>query len=319
MSQQIRTQSSIRSIKYIPGSVQTIEIPRMADIETLFLDLIGTFTYPAAAAGSLRTLGPQALISRVELIADGKTTILSAPGWAFGVASDRTFEGGGGGSYTQMTNPAANAAGTLQTQFYVDLMQFDGIKPKESNLRAQNLSILELKITFAPWTECFTNAASVPAVFDIDLFVDGNFCTELDTETAKPAFLVKRTSQIIAAESSNSNHQVRLPAGNIIRGVKFFTHINGVASDGILNNITASNGIDTRLVASARALRVRQRGYKAPTVGFLEVDFARQIRSDVMLSNCWAVKNPSEPILTLDYNGGAGRRIEMVITEILRG
>lgn len=318
MSQQIRTQSFIRSIKYTPGAVETLEIPRMADIESLLLDLVGTFTYPAGAAGSLRTLGPQALISRVELVADGKTTILSAPGWAFGVASDRTFEGGGGGAYMQMTNPAANAAGTLQTQLYVDLMQFDGVKPKESNLRARDLSVLELKITFAPWSECFTNAASVPTVFNVELFVDGNFCTELDPE-AKPAFLVKRTSQVIGAESSNSAHQIRLPAGNIIRSVKFFTHISGVASDGIINNVTASNGIDTRLVSSARALRVRQRGYKVPTVGFFEVDFARQTRGDVLLSNCWAVKNPSEPILTLDYNGGAGRRIEMVITELLRG
>lgn len=319
MSHQIRTQNFIQSVPYVPGGIATIQLPRMSDVETYLLDLVGTFTYPPGATGSLRTLGPQALISRVELIADGKTTILSAPGWAFGVASDRTFEGGGGGSYMQMTPPAANAIGTLQTQLYVDLMQFDGVKPKESNLRARNLSILEMKITFAPWTECFTDAASVPTVFNVNLFIDANYCTELKPEESAPAFLVKRTSQIIGAESSNSAHQVRLPSGNIIRSVKFYTHINGVATDSILQDITASNGIDTRAVMSARAARVRMRGYRAPQVGFLEIDFARQTRGDVLISNAWAVPSPSEPILTLNYVGGSGRRIEMVITEIMRG
>lgn len=319
MSAQIRTQQFIRSVTYRPGAVETIELPRMADIESLMLDLIGTFTYPAGATGSLRTLNAQALVSRVEVVVDGKATVISVPGWALGVASDRTFDGSGGGAYSQMTAPAANAAGTLQTQFYLDFMQFDGVKPKESNLRVRNASIVELKITFAPWSECFTNVASVPTVFDVKVYVDANFCTELDPDTAAPAFLVKRTSQIVGAESSNSAHQIRLPSGNILRSVKFFTHTNGVASDTIINAVTASNGLDTRFQGSMRAMMTRQRGYKAPQVGFSEIDFARQTRGDVLLSNAWAVKSPSEPILTLDYAGGAGRRIEMVITEYVKG
>lgn len=318
MSAQIRTQQFIRSTKYVPGGVSTVEIPRMADLETLILNLTGTFTYPAGATGNLRTLGPQALIQRVELICDGKATIISAPGWCFGVASDRTFEGSGGGAYMQMTTPAAGASGTLETQLYIDLMQFDGVKPKESNLRLRNFSIVELKITWAPWSEVFTNAASVPTVYDVDLFVDGNFCTELDG-TVNPAFVVKRTSQIIGAESSNSSHQIRLPAGNILRSIKMFTHAYGVASDSILNSAMVSNGLDTRVQAARRALQARQRGYKAPQVGFAEIDFARQTRGDVLLSNCFAVPSPAEPILTLDYTGAAGRRIELVITEIVRG
>lgn len=318
MSAQIRTQQFIRSTKYTPGGVSTIEIPRMADLETLILNLAGTFTYPAGAAGNLRSIGPQALIQRVELICDGKATVISAPGWAFGVASDRTFEGAGGGGHFAMTPPAANAAGSLETQLYVDLMQFDGVKPKESNLRLRNFSIVELKITWAPWSEVFTNAASVPTVFDVDLFVDGNFCTELDTSVA-PAFVVKRTSQIIGAESSNSSHQIRLPSGNILRSIKIFTHAYGVASDNIINAVMVSNGLDTRVQAARRALQARQRGYKAPQVGFTEIDFARQTRGDVLLSNCFAVPSPAEPILTLDYNGAVGRRIELVITEIVRG
>lgn len=320
MTAQIRTQSFVRNIPYIPGSVASIELSRgSGDIESLLMDLYGTFTYPAGATGSLNTLKAQALISRIEVVVDGKTTVLSVPGWAFGVASDRTFDGTGGGAVNTMTVPAANAAGTLSTQFYVDFMQFDGVKPKESNLRVRNASVVELKITFAPWTAVFTNAASVPAVFSVGVDVHANHCTELEPDVAKPSFLLRRMSQVISAASSNSNHEVRLPAGNLIRSVKIFTHINGVASDSILNSVVARNGLDTRVSSSWRGLTLRQRGYKAEQTGMVEIDFARQNRGDVLLSNAWAVPTPSEPVLILDYTGGAGRTVELVITEYVKG
>lgn len=315
MPAQIRTQQFIRQTAFQPGAVVSMEIPRMADIESLVLDFSGTFTYPAGATGALKSLGPQALISRIELICDGKITVISAPGWTFGYASDRTFEGSGGGSTTQMTAPAANAAGTWSAQLYVDLMQFDGFRPKDSNLRVRGFSIVELKVTFGNWTDAFTNAASVPTVYAGTLTVDGNLCTESDLTTTVPKFVVKRTSQTIDAASSNSAFQLNLPAGNAIRSLKFFTHVNGVASDAIINNINVSNGIDTRVQGSAKAMRNRLRGFKTTITGFNEVDFARQTRVGVLASNAWAVPSPSQPVLTLDFTGQAGAKIEMVVTE----
>jgi len=315
MAAQIRTQQFIRQVAFQPGAVVSMEIPRMADIESLVVDFSGTFTYPAGATGALKSLGPQALIQRVELICDGKITVISAPGWTFGYASDRTFEGSGGGSTTQMTVPAANAAGTFSAQLYVDLMQFDGFRPKDSNLRVRSFSIVELKITFGNWTDCFVNAASVPTVYAGTLTVDGNLCTEADPETAKPKFVVKRTSQTIDATSSNSSFQINLPAGNAIRALKFFTHVNGVANDTILKNMAVTNGIDTRAQGSAVAFRNRVRGFKTVITGFNEIDFARQTRVGVLAANAWAVPSPSQPVLTLDFTGQAGAKIEMVVVE----
>ena len=315
MAAQVRTQQISRTIQFVPGAVVSMELPRMSDLETIFLDLNGTFTYPAAAAGALKTLGPQALIQRVELICDGKITVLSAPGWAFGIASDRSYDGQGGGSVFTMTAPAANAAATVQSTLYVDLMQVDGYRPKDSNLRVRGFSIVELRITFGNWTDCFTNAASVPTVYALNVNMDLNTCTELDPDNAKPAFVVKRTTQVIAADSSNSNFTMNLPVGNGLRSVKFYTHVSGIASDAVLNNVTAFNGIDIRVQSSARALRNRLQGYKLRPVGFNEVDFARQARGGVLASNVWAVPTPAQPQLTLDFNGIAGAKIEMVICE----
>lgn len=319
MAQQIRTQQHLKQIPFVPGSVQTVEIPRgSGDVESLFLDLVGTFTYPAGATGALNTLKAQSLISRLEVVVDGKTTIFSVPGWVFGIFSDRTATVTGGGAYNEMTVPASNAAGSLATQFFVDFMQFDGFKPTESNLRVRNASIVELKITFAPWTAAFVNPASVPAVFDIRLFVDANFRTELDPEATKPLFLVRRMSQTINADSSNNAHQIRLPSGNLIRSIKLFTHINGLANDNILNAVEASNGLDVRVKTTVRGLATRLRGYRDPQPGMFEIDFARVTRDRVMFSNAWAVPGFAEPILTLDYVGGAGRRIEIVTTEYVK-
>lgn len=315
MASQIRTQQFVRSAPFVPGGVVSLELPRMADIETLLLSLTGTFTYPAGAAGALATMGPQALIQRVELICDGKITVLSAPGWAFGVASDRTFDGTGGGGYMQMTAPAANAAATLDTALYIDLMQFDGYKPKDSNLRVRGFSIVELKITFGTWDLAFTNAASVPTVFALTATVDANLCTESDPDGSKPKFVVKRTSQVIAATASNSNFQINLPAGNALRSIKMFTRVGNVGVDTILNSAVVANGLDTRVQGSARALRNRVRGYKLPVVGLTEIDFARQTRQGVLASNAWAVPSPAQPVLSLDFTGQAGAVIELVITE----
>lgn len=315
MASQVRTQQFVRSAQFVPGGVVTLELPRMADIESLQLALNGTFTYPAGAAGALASIGPQALIQRVELICDGKITVLSAPAWAFGIASDRTFEGNGGGGYFSMTAPAANAAGTLDTCLFIDLMQFDGFRPKDSNLRVRNFSIVELKITFGTWDLAFTNPASVPTVFALTATLDANLCTETDLESTKPKFVVKRTSQTISAVNSNSAYQINLPAGNALRSVKLYTRVNNVASDTVLNNIIAANGLDTRIQGSARALRNRVRGYKNVVPGMLEIDFARQTRQGVLAANAWAVPSPSQPTLTLDFTGQAGAVIEMVITE----
>lgn len=315
MPSQIRTQQFVRSIQFVPGGVQSIELPRMADIESLVLDFSGTFTYPAGATGALKSLGPQALIQRLELICDGKVTVLSAPGWAFGYSSDRTFEGAGGGSSTTMTAPAANAAGSFSAQLYVDLMQFDGYRPKDSNLRVRGFSIVELKVTFGTWDQCFTNVASVPTVYAATVAVDANLCTEADPETTKPKFVIKRTSQVIDASASNSALQINLPAGNSLRSIKFFTHVNGVANDTIINNIQVANGLDLRAQGTAKAMRNRLRGFKTTIAGFNEVDFARQARTGVLASNAWFVPSPAQPVLTLDITGQAGAKVEMVITE----
>lgn len=287
----------------------------MADLETLLLELTGTFTYPAGATGSLTSLGPQALISRIELVCDGKITVLSAPAWAFGVASDRTYEGSGGGANLVMTTPAANAAGTLSTQMYVDLMQFDGVRPKDSNLRVRGFSLVELRITFANWTACFTNAASVPTVFNVTLNVDANLCTESDPDNNKPLFVRKMSSMTIDASAAQTARQINLPAGNALRSIKFFTHVNGVASDNILTDVTVANGLDVRVQGSARSLRTRVRGYKSTQTGHNEIDFARQSRSGVLASNAWALPQPAQPVLTIGHAGVAGGVIEIVITE----
>lgn len=316
MPGQIRTQQFIRQVPFVPGGIQTVELPRMADLESLFLNLQGTFTYPAGAAGSHVSIGAASLIQRVELVADGKITIASVPGWALNLKSDRRYATANPSTvYNFVTAVAAGAAATVQYFGVLDQAQYDGIRPKDSNLRTSQYSILELRVTFAPWAALFTNTASVPTVFNLSFSVDGNFTTEVDPAASRPKFAIKRNTIIIDAANSNTSYPVNLPAGNAIRSVKLFTHAAGVASDAILNNVRLQNGIDVRVNSSGRALRQREAAYRDVQAGFYEIDLARQQQDGVLSSNSWFVPSPSQPVMELDFVGVANGKIEIVIQE----
>ena len=320
MPAQIRTQQFVRSVPFVPGGQQTLEIPRMSDIENLMWQLTGTFTYPAGATGTLSQGAATALIARIELVADGKTTIASIPGWATNLFSDRRLGmiPNGTAFYNNMTAVAANAAGTVQALGYLDQAQFDGVRPKDSNLRARGYSLLELRITFAPWSAAFTNALSVPTVFNLTFGVSANLCAEADPEKTIPKFAVKRTAVTIDATNSNSAAQVNLPQGNAIRSIKINSTINGVGAWTVRNKGKAFNGIDTRVQASQLELIQRQVGYRDVPTGMVEIDFARQKQDGVLASNAWILPTPCQPVLELDFTGAAGAKIELVITEYVR-
>lgn len=317
MASQIRTQQFVRSVPFVPGGQATLELPRMADIENLIWRLTGSFTYPAGATGTLTQGAGTALISRVELVADGKTTICSVPGWVTNLFSDRRLgmTGGAASIYNQMTAVAANGAGTVQAVGFIDQAQYDGVRPKDSNLRARGYSLLELRVTFAPWTAAFTNAASVPTVYNLTFQVDANLCTESDPSKTVPRFVVKRTAQTIDATNSNSALMVNLPQGNAIRSIKINSTVSGVGSWTILNAVKCYNGIDTRIQSDQLGLITRQVGYRDVQTGMVEIDFARQKQDGVLASNSWILPTPCQPVLELNFTGQAGAKIEVVITE----
>lgn len=323
MPNQVRILAPTRSAAFVPGGTVTLEVPRMYDIETMYILLTGTVTYGASAdAADEVVYAAHRLIDRVELIAGGSNTICTVPGWKLGIATERFTTVSS--EWNQFPNPAANATHTIHAGLILDQMIFDGVRPKDGNLRARNFDYLELRITFADWSKVYTNSRSYPASHTLGVQTEIAQCVESDWAASKPLVLVRRSTQVIDASAANAARIIRLPAGNEIRKIDLLC-LSGTgqtsATDTLMNSVELRSGIDVRLKGSPQMLRNITRGQRqggGTYTGLLTLDLAQQGIGNTLMSNNWAVPTPSEPELVIDHNGVTGGQITVVITEYLR-
>ena len=324
MPSQLRICQPGRAVPFVPGSTATIEVPRVYDLETIYLHITGTITYGASAnAADEVQYAAMRLIDRVELVANGSVTIASVPGWKLTLATERNFATAS--ELHTLADPAANATQTIQAAYVLDQMIFDGVRPKDGNLRARGYDYLELKVTFADWSKIYVNSRSYPTSHTLGLTSQLAQTVESDWTASKPSILVRRSYQTIDASSANQSRIIRLPAGNEIRRLDLLalTGAGGAAgSDTLISNVTVRNGIDVRYIASGLQTRNMVRMQRQSTgnyPGLLTIDFGVQGMGNSLASNNWAVPTPAEPELVIDHNaGGAGATITAVITEYLR-
>ena len=324
MASQLRISQPGRAVPFVPGSTATIEVARIYDIESLYLHINGTVTYGASAnAGDEVQYAAQRLIERVELVANGSMTIASVPGWKLNIATERYFP-----SHAELysfPDPVASASHTINAAYVLDQMIFDGVRPKDGNLRSRGYDYLELKVTFADWSKVYTNSRSYPTAHTLSLSTQMAQTVESDWTASKPNVLVRRSYQTIDSSAANQSRIVRLPAGNEIRRLDILslTGAGGATgSDSLINTVTVRNGIDVRYIGTAlqtRNITRMQRQSAGNFPGLLHIDFGAQGAGGAMASNNWAVPTPAEPELVIDHNaGGAGSTITVVITEYLR-
>lgn len=328
--QQYRIKRQIHSANLTENNVYTIDVPRGYDIESLFLHLTGTANVTTAGT-AVRAMAPTQLIKRVELVADGKNTIASVPGWALAKNFGRSQCG-------VMTPPtaAAIAAYSIEGLFSLDQALIDGIRPKDSNLRTAGMSLLQLRITTGVMTDLFTGAPAgtmtafklaVATVETIELADDKGNIT-------KPLYLQKRSYQDIALTATNANQQIVLPIGNALRGVQLLATVNGEPSDAVINNIQLASGVDVRINLPAATLkRMAATDYEVNGIltntsafasssvgltGLYQVDLMRNGGQDVKVTDAWDLSKASEAKLVLDVNGGAGYQVTVVTTEFIQ-
>ena len=204
-------------------------------------------------------------------------------------------------------------------------MIFDGIRPKDGNLRARGFDYLELKVTFADWSKIYANSRSYPVSHTLSLSSQLAQTVEQDWSATKPSILVRRSYQTIDASAANQSRIIRLPAGNEIRRIDILslTGTGGATgSDTLINTVTVRNGIDVRYIGTAlqtRNITRMQRQSSGNFPGLLHIDFGAQGANGSMASNNWSVPTPAEPEIVIDHSaGGTGATITVVITEYLR-
>ena len=308
----------------------TFDLGRGADIESVMIRITGTANVTTAGT-AVRAMAPTQLLKRIELIADGKNTICSAPGWFLTKGQKRAQTG-----YMLPPTAATIAAYSVEMNAILDQALIDGIRPKDSNLRTAGMSLLQLRLTTGALTDLFTGTpAGSMTVFQCEIVtVETIEQPDEKGNITRPLYLQKRSYQDIAISASNANQQVILPVGNALRGVTILATINGEPSNAVVNNVTLASGVDVRVNIPGPALqRLGAMDYEPvgmmsnatawaaasmlPT-GMYEVDLMRNGAQDVKVTDAWDLSRASEAKLVLDVTGGAGYQITVVTTEFIQ-
>lgn len=323
MASQYRIKRRIQTMQVAANSFGLIDLPRQYDYEALHLRIAGSLQVTAGAT-SVRAEAPCQLVPRIEVIADGKNTIYSAPFWYASLGNVIREITVTGARATTPPSGVAIATYAVEAIGIVDFQTVDGVRPKDSNFRTRGLSLLQLRLTYGAAADCFVGGTVVfsgtPTVE-----VSSAECVE-ETDDAgafktAPIALKKVSFQQQAFASSNSAAEFRLPAGNMIRSVTVRTDGNptpGEPGVNVLNNLQLLSGVDVRLNMSGAGLRAMQNAdFGQVLAGYYRADLLAKGGPTVNLTDLWDVTRQAEPKCVLDVTGAANVQVQVVTEEYI--
>jgi len=328
MGKQYRIIRKIATVNIVAGGFDTRDLPRDYDYEAIGFRISGSLQVSVANATSVRAEAPCQLVPRVEIIADGKNNLCSVPFWALSLGrldTDIPVSGARGTTPPSSPNIATYAVEAIGMY---DFATVDGVRPKDSNFRSRGLSLFQVRFTFGNAVDCFVQGGATVAFSGtptVDIYAmqcveeqdaNGNFLTT-------PIALKKMSYQQLAQASTNANQELRLPAGNMIRGVLLRTEGVTTALEpqtGALNNAILQNGVDVRVnlqAANIRAFNNARYGQITPGYYNLDLVSARGGYGNLTLSDLWDLTGPSEPKLVMDLTAGTAVVVYAVTTEYI--
>jgi hypothetical protein len=294
-------------------------MPRDYDYAGIGLRIVGSLQVTGAAT-AVRAESPVQLVPRVELIADGKNNIFSAPFWATCQGNlDRLLTQSG----ARMTTPPSGtgvATYAVEALGFIDLGFFNGVRPKDSFFRSAGLQLLQMRFTFGQPGDAFVGGT---VVFAGQPFVEvwAMQCVEDGGEDRRIS--VKKTSfQEITIAASNANLEILLPAGNQIQRVLVRTDglvTAGEPSAAVLNKLTLQNGVDVRHMLSGPQVRAQNNAdYGQVQAGYYAADMTKMgSGGNLKLADLWNVRGNAQPKALLDVVGGATVKAQIVTTEFI--
>jgi hypothetical protein len=319
---QYRIQRKVASIPVVAGGFGLQDLPRSYDYEAVFFRIQASLQVTVAAT-SVRAEAPTQIVPRVEIVSDGKNTLLSAPFWSISLARyerDLIFSGA-----RVTTPPSAVGIATYAVEAIGvhDFMTADGTRPKDSNFRTSALSMFQTRLTFGQAGDSFVGGTvNFTGTNNVDVFTaeivelpaaDGSY--SLPMALKKVSFF----SQAFAA--SNANAEMRLPAGNLIKSVVLRADGGTTAGEPSLslNNVKLQSGVDVRLDLAAANLRAKNNADFGGTIlaGYYIADVTSKGTAKINLSDLWDVTGQAEPKVIVDITGGANVTLTAVVTEYI--
>lgn len=322
-NKQFRVKSVIARIPVVPGSFALVDIPRQYDSESISFRLTGQVQVTAGFT-SVRAEAPTQLIQRVDIVADGRNQIVSAPYWAlvFG-STDRNNKFNFNSRAVTAPTGAGAATYNIEALGVYDYCLADGERAKDSNFPTQSLSLYQMRLTFGAAADLFVGAGT--AVL-INCFVEVTY-TEMveipdaDGKRTMPFFMKKMSFQEYAPGGNNANFEVRIPAGNLIKSVLMRT--DGFATAGepsiaVIKNVIVRAGQDVRLNVTGDSLRAENNMQLGQVLlGYYFHDFTKAAGNSARMTELFDVTRQAEPKVIFDVNANATTKIGVVITEML--
>lgn len=323
MASQFRIKRTYATVTPTAGGFATIDLPRGYDYESIHVRLYGTVNVTTAFT-SVRAEAPVQYIPRLEVVADGRNTLFSAPYWFTTLAKyDRPNMREVGARVVTAPTAASIASYPFEANGVIDLNTPDGERSKDSNFRTDGLQLFQLRMTFGNPGDAFVGAG-VAAWTSITVEISTIEVVEIpdaNGQRTNPVALKKVSFQEIAVPTTNANQEIRLPAGNMIKSVFLRTEGSvtaGEPSATPLNRVQVFSGVDVRANLIAGALRGQNNNdYGQLTAGYYIVDLSRSGGLSAKLSELWDVTKQAEPKVSMDITGGANVKAQCVVTEYL--
>lgn len=320
---QFRILRQVASIPVTAGGFATQDLPRDYDYETVFLRIRGDIVVSTGAT-SVRAEAPCQVVPRIEIIADGKNNIYSAPFWAASLARYERPVNAYGARATTPPTAATAATYTVEALAAIDLMSVDTVRPKDTNLRSLGMSLLQLRLTFGNALDSFVPGSGVATFSNmyVDVFIQQMVeAPDEQGNMTSPIALKKVSYQEIALASSNANQEVRLPAGNLIKSVVVRTDgaaTAGEPSTAVLNNAQLTAGVDVRYNLKGDHIRAKNNlDYGRMQSGYYVLDITSKGQAPGNLTDLWDVAGAAEPKIIMDVTGGANVKSQIVVTELI--
>jgi hypothetical protein len=322
MAQQFRIKRTYATVAIVAGGFATIDLPRGYDLESIHIRAYGVVNLTGAAS-NVRAEAPTQIISRAEVVADGRNTLFSAPFWFCTLGKyDRPNMLESGARVTTPPTATTVASYPFEANGVIDLMTPDGERPKDSNFRTDGLQLFQLRLTFGNAGDMFVNGTASFTSANVEIStIELVELPDASGNRTSPVALKKVSFQEIGVPTTNANQEIRLPAGNMIKSVMLRTEGGVTAGEPgatVLNRLQVFSGVDVRVNSLGAAIRGQNNNdYGSLLAGYYVADLARNGSSAAKLSELWDVTRQAEPKITMDITGGANVKAQAVVTEYL--
>lgn len=301
------------------GSISTLQLPRNFNYRALLCRLAGSVIVSGGSgAGAPHVYGAYRAISKIEVIANGRDTIISIAPEHLQILNTIDY-----GTVPVFTNPTNDSAATysFNCSFIVPFETHRSIRPVDTLLPSAGLSTLDLKVTWGAGADMFTGSVDfTSAAIQTSTTLSVQSFEEIGALPGAVSVSKIYTMTRVLTASANSNYQVQVSVGNLYRGFLVQTNIANVMTDTIIDGFSLESGTEVfqKWLTNDEVLDYNklQYGLETRLVGNHYLDF---LDSDGFMSEILDTRGLSSLDLILNLAAVAGNLIvvpnEIIIPE----